>query len=160
MSNPTPVYSVSLCYPTLVFRPFWPISLFFTLCDLTPCLIQHKMSLPVHVRLNRFYCMCISYTCIPSNICSPEFNAIGIQVLSDLEKELHVGIIFYFFFMFYEFFLPQDSLLNQATNNIHWNIGWIYNSVQGSSVLSNYLHCLYKCCSWSVPSLQYKTFSQ
>ena len=28
----------------------------FTLCNRTPCLLRHKMSLPVRVRLNRFHC--------------------------------------------------------------------------------------------------------
>ena len=36
-------------------------SLCLTLCNQAPCLFWHKISLPVHVRLNRFYCNTIIY---------------------------------------------------------------------------------------------------
>ena len=42
LSNLTPVWSISLCYPFLIYMPFWLFSMCFTLCNLTPCLFWQK----------------------------------------------------------------------------------------------------------------------
>ena len=58
LSIPTPVSSVSLYYPTLISIPIWSFSMFLALCNPTPCLFRHKISLPMHVGLERFHCIC------------------------------------------------------------------------------------------------------
>lgn len=37
--------------------PIWPFSLFITLCNRTPCVLWHKISLPIYVALDRFHCI-------------------------------------------------------------------------------------------------------
>ena len=51
LSHPVP------CLIQHWFSYLWTIFyVFFTLCNPTPCPFRHIMSLPVHVRLNRFHC--------------------------------------------------------------------------------------------------------
>ena len=49
------------CYPMSIFVAFWPFSIFLALRNPTPCLFRHKISLPVHVGLVRFYCIYFFY---------------------------------------------------------------------------------------------------
>ena len=41
LSYPTPVLSVSLCFPMLIFMPFWPFFTSYTLCNTTPYIFRH-----------------------------------------------------------------------------------------------------------------------
>ena len=52
----------SLCYLIYSFScPFDCFPMCFTMCNSTSCLFRHKMSLPVHVVLDRFHCISINF---------------------------------------------------------------------------------------------------
>ena len=58
LSNLTPVLSVSLCYPTF-YSHLTIFYVFYTVYSNTLSIIPtlNKISLPLHVRLDRFYCI-------------------------------------------------------------------------------------------------------
>ena len=49
-----------ICFTVLsdISIPIWSFLMFLALCNPTPCLFRHKMSLPMHVGLERFHCIC------------------------------------------------------------------------------------------------------